>query len=118
MKFGWPAGIAATVETEYLREQGEPAREVSRLRMSHRMHVLAHSEGLQLRYDDQRAIAAVGDFEQAAAAVLPFWIPSTIIRKDGTFGRIEENSRVQELFLATIGPQLRFAERSPRCENI
>ena len=113
MKFAWPAEIAATVETEYVREEGESAREVSRVRMSHRMRVLAHPEGRQVRYDEQRAVSVIGDFDRAAATLLPFWIPSTIIRDDGTFGRIEEGQRAQELFLAAIGPHLRIAEQIP-----
>jgi hypothetical protein len=113
MKFAWPVGIAATVQTEYVREQGEPGQEVSRVQMSHRMRVLAHPEGRQLQYDEQRAIAAAGTFEPAAAALLSFWIPSTIIRDDGTFVRIEEAQRAQELFLAAIGPHVRAAQQNP-----
>ena len=113
MKFAWPVGTAATVQTEYVREESEPGREVSRVSMSHRMRVLAHSEGRQLRYDQQRAIAAAGSFEPAAAALLPFWIPSTINREDGTFSRVEEAQRARELFLAAIGPHLRVAEQIP-----
>jgi hypothetical protein len=113
MRFAWPVGAAATVETEYVREQGEPGREVSRVVMSHRMRVLEHPEGRRIRYDQQRAISAVGDFAPAAAALLPFWIPSTIVRADGTFSRIEDDQRAQELFLAAIGPHLRVAEQIP-----
>jgi len=113
MRFAWPVGVAATVETEYVREQGEPGSEVSHVRMSHRMTVLAHPEGREIRYEAQRAIDAVGNFEQAAPALLSFWIPSTIIRDDGTFSRIEEGQRAQELFLAAIGPHLLIAEQIP-----
>jgi hypothetical protein len=113
MRFAWPVGTAATVETEYVREEGEAGREVSRIRMSHRMRVLAHPEGRQLRYDEQRAIAAAGNFQPAATALLPFWIPSTIVREDGTFSRVEESQRAQELFLVAIGPHLRAAEQFP-----
>ena len=36
-----------------------------------------------------------------------------IIRDDGTFGRVEEGQRAQELFLAALGPHLRVAEQVP-----
>jgi hypothetical protein len=114
LKFAWPAGTVAAVETDYLRRSGvDPAPEVARLRMMHRLSVRAHPEGLDIRLDDQRHLDSSGDFRHAAGTVIQFWTPQTIVAKDGTFLRIEGGERVQDLVVATLAPYQQFADAAP-----
>jgi hypothetical protein len=58
--FNWPAGTVALVETEYVREvsDGIATQQLAVLRMTHRMRVSPHPEGLLVQFDNQKAIAA------------------------------------------------------------
>ena len=97
--FNWPAGIVALVETEYVREvsDGIATQQLTVLRMTHRMRVSPHPEGLLIQFDNQKAIAAAGDTTDALGALLPWWVPRIIVSPDGHVLRIEETERVQEL---------------------
>jgi hypothetical protein len=97
--FNWPAGTVALVETEYVREvsDGIATQQLAVLRMTHRMRVSPHPEGLLIQFDNQKAIAAAGDMTDALGALLPWWVPRIIISSDGRVLRIEETERVQEL---------------------
>lgn len=97
--FNWPAGIVALVETEYVREvsDGLVTQQLAVLRMTHRMRVSPHPEGLLIQFDNQKAIAAAGDMTDALGALLPWWVPRIIVSPDGHVVRIEQTERVQEL---------------------
>jgi hypothetical protein len=97
--FNWPAGIVALVETEYVREvnDGITTQQLAVLRMTHRMRVSPHPEGLLVQFDNQKAIAAAGDMTDALGALLPWWVPRIIVGPDGHVLRIEQTQRVQEL---------------------
>ena len=97
--FNWPAGTVALVETEYVREvsDGIATQQLAVLRMTHRMRVSPHPEGLLIQFDNQKAIAAAGDMTDALGALLPWWVPRIIVSPDGHVVRIEETERVQEL---------------------
>jgi hypothetical protein len=111
--FAWPAGTVATIETDYRRDGGvDPAPPMSRLRLSHRMRVTPHSEGLLIEYDDQRHLASSGDFVQASTALLQMWIPGTVVTSEGAFVRVEGVQRVQELAAAAYA-QSPLAEQVP-----
>ena len=114
LKFAWPPGTTALVETEYERENGlESAPERTSLRMTHRMRVLAHREGVDIRFEDQRHIESGGNFEPAARALVHLWTPHTIVAADGTFARIEGGERVQDLVMATVAPIERVSAAMP-----
>jgi hypothetical protein len=114
LKFAWPSQAEALVETEYIRQGGvDPAPQYSSVRITYRMRVLPHPDGRQIRYEDQRYVDSAGDFAPAASALLPFWIPVTVVGSDGAFIRIEESQRVQELFAATLAPLERLAPQYP-----
>jgi len=81
--------------------------------MTHRVRVLAHREGLDIRFEDQRRLASSGNFGQAAGALLHFWTPQTIIAPDGTFVRIEGAEGVRDLVVATLAPIQRVADDVP-----
>jgi hypothetical protein len=97
--FNWPAGIVALVETEYVREvsDGTATQQLAVLRMTHRMRVSPHPEGLLVQFDNQKAIAAAGDVTDALSALLPWWVPRVIVSSDGHVLRIEQTERIQEL---------------------
>ena len=89
----------ALVETEYVREvsDGVATQQLAVLRMTHRMRVSPHPEGLLVQFDNQKAIAAAGDVTDALGALLPWWVPRIIVSPDGHVLRIEQTERVQEL---------------------
>jgi hypothetical protein len=89
----------ALVETEYVREvsDGTATQQLAVLRMTHRMRVSPHPEGLLVQFDNQKALAAAGDMTDALGAVLPWWVPRIIVSPDGHVLRIEQTERVQEL---------------------
>jgi hypothetical protein len=97
--FNWPAGTVALVETEYVRDvtDGVNTQQLGVLRMTHRMRVSPHPDGLLVQFDNQKAIAASGDTTDALGALLPWWVPRIIVGLDGHVVRIEETERVQEL---------------------
>jgi hypothetical protein len=97
--FNWPAGTVALVETEYVREvsDGIATRQLAVLRMTHRMRVSPHPEGLLVEFDNQKAVAAAGDMTDALGALLPWWVPRIIVSPDGHVLRIEQTDRIQEL---------------------
>lgn len=97
--FNWPAGTVALVETEYVREvsDGVATRQLAVLRMTHRMRVSPHPEGLLVEFDNQNAIAAAGDMTDALGALLPWWVPRIIVSPEGHVLRIEQTDRIQEL---------------------
>ena len=97
--FNWPAGIVALVETEYVREvsDGLVTQQLAVLRMTHRMRVSPHPEGLLIQFDNQKAIGAAGDMTDALGALLPWWVPRIIVSPDGHILRTEQTERVQEL---------------------
>jgi hypothetical protein len=114
LKFAWPPGTTALVETDFVRRAGpDAAPEITSVRMTHRMRVLAHREGLDIRFGDQRHVDSSGDFRRAARALLHFWTPQTIVGADGTFARIEGGDRVQDLVVATLAPIQRLADDAP-----
>jgi hypothetical protein len=104
--FNWSPGTVALVETEYVREvnDGIATQQLVVLRMTHRMRVSPHPEGLLVQFDNQTPIGAAGDITDALAALLPWWVPRIIIGRDGRLLRIEETERVQELVGQVYAP--------------
>jgi hypothetical protein len=104
--FDWPAGTVALVETEYVREMsdGFTTQQLAVLRMTHRMRVTPHPDGLLVQFDNQKAIAAAGDMTDALSALLPWWVPRIIVAGDGHVLRLEQTERVQELMAQVYEP--------------
>jgi hypothetical protein len=113
--FNWPAGIVALVETEYVREvtDGTATQQLAVLRMTHRMRVLPHPEGLLIQFDNQKAIAAAGDMTDALGVLLPWWVPRIIVGSDGHVLRIEQTERVQEL----VGQMYEPLAKTPNAQS-
>jgi hypothetical protein len=114
LKFAWPVETAATVETEYLRQSGiEPPAELSYLRMTRRMRVLAHSDGYSIQFDDYRSRDARGDVSQAMQSLMSLWIETTVVGPDGRFIRIENAERAKELLLTDAAAIEKRAGQNP-----
>ena len=62
----------ALIETGYVREvsDGIATQQLAVLRMTHRMRISPHPEGLLVQFDNQKAIAAGGDMTDALGALL------------------------------------------------
>lgn len=104
--FNWPAGTVALVETEYVRQvsDGSSTQQVAVLRMTHRMRVSPHPDGVLVEFDNQKPITAAGDMTDALGALLPWWVPRIIVGRDGRVVRIEQTDRVQELVSRVYEP--------------
>jgi hypothetical protein len=100
--FDWPAGTSARVETEFVHEfsDGQRIGITSLLRMTHRMRTLPHAEGRSIEYDNQAYVESVGNLEPAVTALLPLWVPSQVVSRDGRFIRIENADRIQQQVIA------------------
>jgi hypothetical protein len=98
LRFDWPVGVTAHVETEFRHEysDGQVIVLTSWLQMTHRMRVLPHSEGRLIQYEDQMHVGSLGDLEPGVAALLPLWVPTQIVSGDGRFLRMENADRVQQ----------------------
>ena len=105
----------ALVETEYVREasDGVTTQQTAVLRMTHRMRVSTHSDGVLVQFDNQKAIAAAGDTTDALATLLPWWVPRIIVGLDGHVVRVEQTERVQELVARMFEPLATTPEQSP-----
>jgi len=114
--FNWLPGTVALVETDYVREvsDGITTQQLAVLRMTHRMRVSPHPDGLLVQFDNQKAIAAAGEMTDALGALLPWWVPRIIVGPDGHVVRIEETERVQDLVGRVFEPLVTTpAEQSP-----
>ena len=98
LRFDWPAGAVARVETTFQHEYSDGTLIIltSALQMTHRMRVLPHAEGRLIEYDNQTYVQSLGDLEPGVAALLPLWVPSRIVSPEGRFLRIENAERVQQ----------------------
>ena len=103
LKFAWPAGTVARVETERTRERraGTNPAVTTRFRASYRMRVLSHPRGLLVKSDEYNVLEPKVLPEQAEAAsqVLSSLVPSLVVGEDGTFIGVED-----------LGPLLRTME--------
>jgi len=98
LQFDWPTNLIAHVDTEFRHEysDGQVVFLSSWLQMTHRMRVSPHEDGRLIQYDDQTYVASLGDLEPAVAALLPLWVPTRIVSREGRFLRMENAERVQQ----------------------
>ena len=77
---------------------GIATQQLAVLRMTHRMRVSPHPEGLLVEFDNQKAIAAAGDMTDAlGAACRHGGFHESSVSPDGHVLRIEQTDRIQEL---------------------
>jgi hypothetical protein len=117
LRFDWPPGAIARVETAFQHEYSDGTLIIltSALQMTHRMRVLPHAEGRLIQYDNQTYVQSLGDLEPGVAALLPLWVPSRIVSPEGRFLRMENTERVQQNVIDLFEEKARteLAQRVP-----
>ncbi|HEX7091033.1 MAG TPA: hypothetical protein VF192_12905 [Longimicrobiales bacterium] len=107
LRFGWPAGTVATVETTRFRERITERTDTLAGSATYRMQVREHDSGLAIIYDSVSITAAprvTGDLAafQAVAEQLAGMVPNYIVGRGGEFLRIEDvaaiKARMDSLF--------------------
>ena len=107
LRFAWPAGTTATVETTRFRERTAERTDTLAGGARYRMQVRAHDDGLAIIYDSLSFTAAprvTGDFtaSQAVAEQLADVAPNYIVGRRGEFLRIQDvaamKARLDSLF--------------------
>ena len=111
LRFNWPVGTTAAVETDYVNQttSRNAVRQNALVRMTHEMRVGEASDGLVLENTRQQYVQSSGDLATAVRSLLPLWIPRIVLNKNGAFVRIEEAGRVQQLVTKAYEPQLKSA---------
>jgi len=112
LRFAWPTGITARIETELVREGGTSGQPF-RFQMSNRMHILPHENGRLVRFDNQETSADIVSLGPLAQSVLHFWIPETVVANDGNRIRIQDAGRTQALLVAAMQPYIQAAQNVP-----
>ena len=101
LKFGWPAGTVARVETERTRERrtGTKPAETTRFSAAYRMRVLPDARGLLIKLDDYELLEPrlLPSDADAASQLLSSVVPSLVVRDDGTFVGIDDIAPLQRM---------------------
>jgi hypothetical protein len=107
LRFAWPAGTIAAVETSRFRERIAERTDTLSGGATYRMQVREHDDGLAIIYDSLSITAAprlTGDFAalQAAAEQLVGLVANYVVSRDGEFLRIQDvatiKARIDSLF--------------------
>ena len=116
LEFAWPVGTVANVDTEYLAEAGmeQASRQISRLRMKHQIRVLAQGDERLVHYTNQTLVDSSGDALRSVGALLPLWVPTSIVSDSGLLRRIEGAEQLQKLVTDMVEPQFTNADQVPR----
>ena len=111
LRFNWPVGTAAVVETDYVNQTTarNAVHQDALVRMTHEMRVGEASDGRVLENTRQQRVQSSGDPSSALRSLLPLWIPRIVLNKNGEFVRIEEAGRVQQLVTKAYEPQFNSA---------
>ena len=114
VRFNWPVGVSASVETDYVSEthvDGVRQRRTE-LRMTHRMRVLEDQSGRVMENSGHRPVRSNGEAASALSALIALWIPRTVISDKGEFVRIEQAERIQGLLFDIYTPLTKDAPGS------
>jgi len=107
LRFAWPAGTVATVETTRFRERIAERTDTLAGSVTYRMQVREHDEGLAIIYDILSLTAApqvTGGLRafQAVSEQLADVVPNYVVSRDGEFLRIQDaaafKARLDSLF--------------------
>jgi hypothetical protein len=114
VRFDWPVGTTAVVETEFMNEDllDGIVQQRTELRMTHEMRVHAEQDRRVIENSQHRHLQSSGDVPSALRALMPLLIPKTVINEKGEFVRIEEVERVQELLTDMYVPLANSAAAS------
>src|SRR5215831_19069027 len=99
VRFDWPVGTVAIVETEYVFESSldGTAQKPTELTMTHEMHVLGERSGRVVENSQPRHVQSNGDVSSALRSLIVLLIPKTIVSEKGEFVRVEQTEQVQQL---------------------
>jgi hypothetical protein len=114
VRFEWPVGTSAVVETEFVNENllDGTVQQRTELRMTHEMRVHAGQDGRVIENSQHRHLQSRGDVPSALRALTPLLIPRTVVNDKGEFVRTEQAERVQELLTDMYGPLANSAAAS------
>src|SRR5688572_18620264 len=92
VRFDWPVGTTAVVETEFVNEQllDRTVQQRTELRMTHEMRVHAGQDGRVIENSQHRHLQSSGDVPSALRALVPLLIPNMVVNDKGDFVRIEQ----------------------------
>ena len=114
VRFDWPVGTTAVVETEFVNENllDRTVQQRTELRMTHEMRVHAAQDGRVIENRQHRHLQSSGDVPSGLRALMPLLIPKTVVNEKGEFVRIEQAERVQELLTDIFVPLANSAAAS------
>lgn len=114
VRFDWPIGTSAVVETEYSSEHllDGTVQQRTELSMTHEVRVHADQDGRVIENSQHRHQKSSGDVPSALRALIPLLIPKTVINEKGEFVRIDEAERVQELLADLYVPLVNSKDAS------
>jgi hypothetical protein len=106
VRFDWPVGTTAVVETEFVHENllDGTVQQRTELRMMHEMRVHSGQDGRVIENSQHRHLHSSGDVPSALRALTPLLIPRTVVNDKGAFVRTEQAERVQELLTDMYAP--------------
>lgn len=89
LRFNWPAGLMARVETERTRERNTGTPTSSTTSVTYRMRVSPHAEGLSIRYDQFRIDGLPGEKTSQLSDLLEGLVPDMVVSPGGELRRLE-----------------------------
>lgn len=111
LRFNWPVGKVATVETTRFRERVTEKTDTVAGSARYRMHVQQHPEGLLIVYDSFDVSTGAGtpagaSAAQATAERLADLMPSYVVSREGEFLRIDGVAALRARMHALLGSML------------
>ena len=98
VKFQWPAGMTATIETERSKTQTTPAgQKTTGTGMRYRMQVASHAQGRLITFDNFEPLRTVFKASDAAAfeQLMTTMMPSLIVSNSGDFVRVTNLDKIR-----------------------
>ena len=92
----------------------QASRQTSRLRMTHQLRFLGQGDERLVHYTNQTRVDSSGDPLPALAALLPLWVPTSVVSDRGLLRRIEGAEQLRKLVTDMVEPQFRNADQAPR----
>lgn len=122
LRFHWPAGTTALIETTRLQERVAESADTVKGSSTYRMNVQAHAQGLLISYDDfvfppptdTTDAAKVSSLAAQASAIVPKFIVDTA----GAFIRIEDAAAVRAQFDSLLTRMLEPDEAAAAREGL
>ena len=114
LRFDWPKGLTARVQTERARERttaGDTKSTTTKL--SFRMQALPHAEGLLIRHDEFRVDGMPAADSPAAAEVLTALVPDLVVDESGAFVRVDNIGSLETTMRKLLEPLQKGARDLP-----